>query len=39
MPYEKRLQDFWDKLPENEKKEIKQESEALKAEYDGFIQD
>lgn len=33
MPYEKRLQDFWDKLPENEKKEIKQESEALKAEY------
>jgi DNA-binding XRE family transcriptional regulator len=33
MPYGKRLQKFWDNLPEDEKEEIKQESEALKVEY------
>jgi DNA-binding XRE family transcriptional regulator len=33
MPYGKRLQKFWDSLPENEKEEIKRESEALKTEY------
>ena len=36
MPYEKRLQKFWDSLPENEKEEIKRESEALKTEYNSL---
>jgi DNA-binding XRE family transcriptional regulator len=36
MPYGKRLQKFWDSLPENEKEEIKRESEALKTEYNSL---
>ncbi|MEB3315081.1 MAG: XRE family transcriptional regulator [Candidatus Melainabacteria bacterium] len=36
MPYGKRLQKFWDSLPENEKEEIKRESEALRTEYNSL---
>jgi len=33
MTYGKRLQKFWDSLPEDEKEEVKQELEGLKVEY------
>ena len=36
MPYGKRLQKFWDSLPEDQKEEIKRESEALKTEYNSL---
>ncbi len=36
MPYGKRLQKFWDGLPEDQKEEIKRESEALKTEYNSL---
>ena len=36
MPYGKRLQKFWDSLPENEKEKIKRESEALRTEYNSL---
>jgi hypothetical protein len=37
MTYGKRLQKFWDSLPEDEKEEVKQELEALKVEYSSLL--